>query len=161
MFNYKALLAVVMSMSLIGCQTFYSAFPPSTTMNFRIANDINPDSDGRASPVIVNVYELASKTVFENQDFFALYDNASETLRTDLIKKDELVFEPGARLEYEMFLQPTTKAVAILVAYRDVEGARWHAVIDADPTGYDDAYVYIDKLAVYIRDRDTEAATKR
>ncbi|MCE9687191.1 type VI secretion system lipoprotein TssJ [Shewanella sp. AS16] len=143
-------------MALTGCQAVYSTFPPSTTLNFRIAEDINPDIEGRPSPVIVNIYELSSKTVFENQDFFALYDNADETLRTDLIKKDELVFEPSSRLEYEMFLQPTTKAVAVLVAYRDIEGARWQAVVDVDPTGYDDAYVYVDKLAVYIREHDAE-----
>lgn len=153
----KVLVLAVLSLSILaGCQAVYSTFPPSTKLHFRIASDINPDLDERPSPVIIKVYELASKTVFENQDFFALYDNPELILRTDLLKKDELVFEPGQRNEYRMALQPATKAVAVVVAYRDIEGARWRAVVDVKPTGYDDFYVYVDKLAVYIREHDLE-----
>ena len=144
------------SLILVGCQAVYSTFPPSTKLHFRVAADINPDFDNRPSPVIIRVYELASKTVFENQDFFALYDSPETVLRTDLLKKDELVFEPGQRNEYRMALQPATKAVAVVAAYRDIEGARWRAVVDVKPTGYDDFYVYVDKLAVYIREHDLE-----
>ncbi len=142
--------------ALAGCQAVYATFPPSTKLHFRVASDINPDFDNRPSPVIIRVYELASKTVFENQDFFALYDNPETVLRTDLLKKDELVFEPGQRNEYKMTLQPATKAVAVVAAYRDIEGARWRAVVDVKPTGYDNFYVYVDKLAVYIREHDLE-----
>lgn len=153
----KTLILIGISMLVLtGCQAVYATFPPSTKLHFRVAADINPDSDGRPSPVIIKVYELASKTVFENQDFFALYDNPEAILRTDLLKKDELVFEPGQRNEYRMALQPATKAVAVVAAYRDIEGARWRAVVDVKPTGYDDFYVYIDKLAVYIREHDLE-----
>jgi len=153
----KALVVLWLSLSVLaGCQAVYATFPPSTKLHFRVAQDINPDLDGRPSPVIIKVYELASKTVFENQDFFALYDNQEVILRTDLLKKDELVFEPGQRTEYRMALQPATRAVAVVVAYRDIEGARWRAVVDVKPTGYDDFYVYVDKLAVYIREHDLE-----
>ncbi|MBU1308101.1 type VI secretion system lipoprotein TssJ [Rheinheimera muenzenbergensis] len=149
-------LVCISIMVLAGCQAVYATFPPSTKLHFRVAADINPDFDNRPSPVIIRVYELASKTVFENQDFFALYDNPESILRTDLLKKDELVFEPGQRNEYKMSLQPATKAVAVVAAYRDIEGARWRAVVDVKPTGYDDFYVYVDKLAVYIREHDVE-----
>lgn len=153
----KTMLLVGFSLFVLaGCQAVYATFPPSTKLHFRVAADINPDFDGRPSPVIIKVYELASKTVFENQDFFALYDNPETVLRTDLLKKDELVFEPGQRNEYRMALQPATKAVALVAAYRDIEGARWRAVVDVKPTGYDDFYVYVDKLAVYIREHDLE-----
>lgn len=153
----KMLVVLWLSVSVLaGCQAVYATFPPSTKLHFRVAQDINPDLDGRPSPVIIKVYELASKTVFENQDFFALYDNPDAILRTDLLKKDELVFEPGQRTEYRMALQPATRAVAVVVAYRDIEGARWRAVVDVKPTGYDDFYVYVDKLAVYIREHDLE-----
>jgi type VI secretion system protein VasD len=153
----KMLVVLWLSFSVLaGCQAVYATFPPSTKLHFRVAQDINPDLDGRPSPVIIKVYELASKTVFENQDFFALYDNPDAILRTDLLKKDELVFEPGQRSEYRMALQPATRAVAVVVAYRDIEGARWRAVVDVKPTGYDDFYVYVDKLAVYIREHDLE-----
>lgn len=151
-----ALFVCLVTLVLAGCQAVYATFPPSTKLHFRVATDINPDFDNRPSPVIIRVYELASKTVFENQDFFALYDTPETALRTDLLKKDELVFEPGERSEYKMALQPATKAVAVVAAYRDIEGARWRAVVDVKPTGYDDFYVYVDKLAVYIREHDLD-----
>lgn len=153
----KALMLVsVICLVITGCQAVYATFPPSTKLHFRVAEDINPDLEGRPSPVIIKVYELASKTVFESQDFFALYDNPDESLRTDLLKKDELVLEPGQKIEYSMALNPATKAVALVAAYRDIEGARWRAVVDVKPTGYDDFYVYVDKLAVYIREHDLD-----
>lgn len=154
--NVKFVTAVLCLMLLAACQAFYGTFPPSTTLHFNVAEDLNPDYEGRPSPVIIKVYELASKTIIENQDFFAIYDNADQVLRTDLLKKDELVFQPGQRISYKMSLQPATKAVAVIAAYRDIEGARWRAVVDVKPTGYDDLYVYVDKLAVYIREHDLE-----
>ncbi|MDP4537676.1 type VI secretion system lipoprotein TssJ [Alkalimonas collagenimarina] len=149
---------LIASLFLASCQVMYSTFPPSTTLHFRVAHDLNPDQNERPSPVIVKVYELASKTVFENQDFFALYDDPSAVLRTDLLKKDEFVFEPGQSSESRMELHPATKAVGVIVAYRDIENARWRAVVDVKPTGYDDRYVFLESLAVYIREHDT---TKR
>ena len=151
-----ALLIWLTTLVLAGYQAVYATFPPSTKLHFRVAADINPDFDNRPSPVIIRVYELASKTVFENHDFFAFYDSPETVLRTDLLKKDELVFEPSERSEYKMTLLPATKAVAVIAAYRDIEGARWRAVVDVKPTGYDDFYVYVDKLAVYIREHDLE-----
>ena len=71
--SLKALLLLLLTMIFLsGCQAVYATFPPSTKLHFRVAADINPDAEGRPSPVIIKVYELASKTVFENQDFFAL-----------------------------------------------------------------------------------------
>ncbi|MEE2000640.1 type VI secretion system lipoprotein TssJ [Alkalimonas sp. MEB108] len=149
-------IAVVISLFFLSsCQVMYSTFPPSTTLHFRVAADLNPDQNDRPSPVIVKVFELASKTIFENQDFFALYDDPSAVLRTDLLKKDEFVFEPGQQSQSRMELHPATKAVGVIVAYRDIENARWRAVVDVKPTGYDNQYVYIESLAVYIREHDT------
>ncbi|MCC5853756.1 MAG: type VI secretion system lipoprotein TssJ [Alkalimonas sp.] len=149
-------IALLLSLFLLSsCQVMYSTFPPSTTLHFRVAADLNPDQNDRPSPVIVKVFELASKTIFENQDFFALYDDPTAVLRTDLLKKDEFVFEPGQQSQSRMELHPATKAVGVIVAYRDIENARWRAVVDVKPTGYDNQYVYIESLAVYIREHDT------
>lgn len=148
-------LLLVAALMLASCQVVYSTFPPSTTLHFRVANDLNPDSNDRPSPVIVKVYELASKTIFENQDFFALYDNPASVLKTDLLRSEEFVFEPGQLAQTRKELHPATKAIGVIVAYRDIENARWRAVVDVKPTSYDDQYVYLEALAVYIRDHDT------
>ena len=135
---------------LSGCQSFYSVFPPSTDFNFKVAKHVNPDMDGRPSPVVVKVYELASRTRLSNQDFFELYDAPESVLGVDLLRKEELEFEPGDRFEYNMALSPAARYVAVVVAYRDIEQARWKAVVEVDPTDYDSFYVYMDELAVYL-----------
>lgn len=139
---------------LCSCQALYSTFPPATTLHFRVADDLNPDQNDRPSPVIVKVYELASRTIFENQDFFALYDEPALVLKTDLLKSEEFVFEPGQSSQSRMELHPATKAIGVIVAYRDIENARWRAIVDVKPTSYDNQYVYLESLAVYIRDHD-------
>lgn len=150
------LIAVLMVFLLSGCQSFYSAFPPSTDFHFKVANHVNPDLDGRPSPVVVKVYELASRTRFMNQDFFVLYDAPESVLGVDLLRKEELEFQPGDRYEFDMSLSPAARYVAVVVAYRDIEKARWKAVVEVDPTDYDNMYVYMDELAVYIREHDLD-----
>ena len=57
-----------------------------------------------------------------------------------------------------VFLRPlglptrNTRFVGVVVAYRDIEKARWRAVIEVDPTGYDDIDVNVESLAVYMKD---------
>ncbi|GLQ31845.1 type VI secretion system lipoprotein TssJ [Litoribrevibacter albus] len=139
-----------------GCQSIYSVFPPSTDFHFKVSNTLNPDMDGRPSPVVVKVYELASRTRFINQDFFVLYDSPESVLGVDLLKTEELEFQPGDRLEFKMSLSPAAQYVAMVVAYRDIEKARWKAIVEVDPTDYENLYVYMDELAVYIREHDLD-----
>ena len=149
-------LTLFMAFSLGGCQTFYQVFPPSTDLHFRVDKSVNPDIQGNASPVVVKVYALASPTVFESKDFFTLYDNPDAVLNTDLLKKTEFEFVPGKRQDYKIQFTPAAQYLGVVVAYRNIENARWRAIVKVDPTGYDDLYVYVDKLATYIRKFDLE-----
>ncbi len=45
-----------------------------------VASDVNPDAEGRASPVVVRVYQLKEEGAFNSADFFALFDKEQETL---------------------------------------------------------------------------------
>ena len=126
--------------------------PPSTDLNISVASDVNPDISGRPSPVVYKVFELSSRTIFDTQDFFSLYENPEAVLGPDLLKKDELELQPSANIEYKMNLNRNTRFVGVVVAYRDIEKARWRAVIEVDPTGYDDIDVNVESLAVYMKD---------
>ena len=59
---------------------------------------------------------------------------------------------PSSTIEYKMNLNRNTRFVGVVVAYRDIEKARWRAVIEVDPTGYDDIDVNVESLAVYMKD---------
>ena len=148
----NVLLAVFIFSSIFifaSCSTINAIIPPSTEITFHTAEDVNPDLSGRPSPVVVKVFELSSRTIFDTQDFFTLYESPENVLGPDLIKKDELELQPDGNLEYKMALNKNARYVGIVVAYRDIDSARWRAVVEVEPTGYDNVVMNIEKLAVY------------
>jgi len=138
--------------SISGCSMMNFFVTPSTTLNFVAAKNLNPDMETRPSPVVVKVFELASRGPIETADFFSLYSDYEEILGPELLNKEELVFNPGQRLSYKRELNKNTRFIAVLVAYQDIENSRWRDVIAVDPKAYDDFSVYLEKLSVFIRD---------
>jgi type VI secretion system protein VasD len=92
------------------------------------AADVNPDAHNRPSPVSARVYALKSSTIFESADFFSLYDKDTATLGQDVIRQEELLLRPGDNKSIDMTLPPEARVLAVLVAFRDLEHARWRAV---------------------------------
>ncbi|GAA6171787.1 type VI secretion system lipoprotein TssJ [Colwellia sp. KU-HH00111] len=145
-------LTMLLSTMLVGalsCSTINAIIPPSTDINFNVSADINPDMNGRASPVVVKVFELSSRTIFDTQDFFTLYEKPEEILGPDLLKKDELELQPEQLKTHKMVLNKNTRYVGFVVAYRNIDSSRWRSVIEVSPTGYDNFTLNIEKLAIY------------
>ncbi len=148
---FKKIFIISSLLWLTACATLNAIVPPSTNIEFVTALSLNPDSSGRASPVVVKVFELSSRTIFDTQDFFTLYETPEDSLGPDLIKKDELELQPNDKRKHAMSLNKNTRYVGIVVAYRDIDNARWRAVLRVEPTDYDDFTVNIEKLAVYAK----------
>lgn len=149
----RLLLPVLMILGslLFGCHVTNYVVDPYAKLSFKVAENVNPDMEDRASPVVVKVFELSSRTLFESQDFFSLYDDAEKVLGPDLITKNEFEFEPGAELVYEITLSPGVRHAGILVAYRDIDNASWREVVDIDPEDHETYDVHIGELAVYVQ----------
>jgi len=142
--------ALIISLLFVtSCTTLNAIVPPSTDITFNTSADVNPDSSGRASPVVVKVFELSSRTIFDTQDFFTLYEKPEDILGPDLLKKDELELQPEQLKELKMVLDKNTRYVGFVVAYRNIDSSRWRAVVEADPTGYKNIKMNIEKLAIY------------
>lgn len=147
----------LMSFSLLflvlGCSTVNKLVPPSTDLIINVSKNVNPDTSDRPSPVVMKIFELSSRTIFDTQDFFSLYDTPEKLLGPDLIKKDELELQPNTVQKYKMSLNRNTRYVGVVVAYRNIDQARWRAVIEVDPTGYDDINVNVEAIATYMREK--------
>ena len=145
----------LMSFSLLflvlGCSTVNKLVPPSTDLIINVSKNVNPDTSDRPSPVVMKIFELSSRTIFDTQDFFSLYDTPEKLLGPDLLKKDELELQPNSVQKYKMSLNRNTRYVGVVVAYRNIDQARWRAVIEVDPTGYDDINVNVEAIATYMR----------
>ena len=115
--------------ALAACQAAPPPTPP-TVVNLTVAAGptINPDPQGRPTPVLVRVYELTAPSAFQQADFFQLLERDGETLGTDLAGRDELTVTPGGSAALTIDFGPQSRFLGVLVAYRDIDNAQWRAV---------------------------------
>jgi type VI secretion system protein VasD len=123
-----------------------------------VASDtINPNRDGRASPVTVVIYHLKSAEAFMLADFFNLYQADSGVVAADLIKRIDMQVQPGQSLELSSEFDPETTHIGILAAFRDIDNATWRTLVEMpeksltdklNPFAKKKLIVQIDELAV-------------
>jgi type VI secretion system protein VasD len=126
----KKLLLVIglLTISLIsGCSSV-----SSVKASMSADKGVNPDINGRPSPIVARLYELKSLSVFNNADFFNLFEQDVALLGDELLVRDELHFQPGESKLLERELQPNTRYLGIIGAYRDIENATWRRTIEID-----------------------------
>ena len=105
---------------------------PPTLVNVQISatNSVNAMQDGRGAPVTIRVYQLASKTTFDGQEFFTLYKNDAATLGADVIKKDEFLLVPGTSKTLNLKPLDPVRAIGVFAGYRDFQNVVWRASAD-------------------------------
>ena len=116
-----ALLGVI---SIGGCETVKT----QVTYSISAAAQINPDASNRPSPVVVRFYELKSSGMFESAEFFALFMEEGKTLGQTLIARKEVQIGPSESREITEDLQPGTRAIGIVAAFRNLSSNQWRAV---------------------------------
>src|SRR5262245_27417756 len=96
----RAVLFTVLATMLAAC-----GGPPKPTItkaSLVVAKDVNPDPSGRASPIVVRVYQLKEEGAFSGADFFALYDREKETLGASVVAREEYELQPGETRQLEL-----------------------------------------------------------
>ena len=93
-----------------------------------VSGDVNPDSAGRASPIVVRLFQLRNDGEFAAADFFALYEKEKETLGASLISREEYVLAPGESRKLDLPLASDARYIAAIAAYRDIRSAHWRAL---------------------------------
>ncbi len=101
--------------------------PVTVVVEARASPSVNPDVDGRPSPVVVRVYSLADDATFTKSEFFALWERELETLSAALLGRRELVLVPGGRQELQFKLDPQVHVIGTAAALREFRGATWKA----------------------------------
>jgi type VI secretion system protein VasD len=133
--------AIACGLVLAACATSRSDEPPVRTKTYLQAEgDLNPDPSGRASPVVVRVFELKSDAEFGTADFFALYERERETLGSSLLSRQEYVLKPGAREELWLPVPRGTAYIGVVAAFRDIRSTKWRTVVRAPRKRFTDAF---------------------
>lgn len=113
--------------------TLCACSSPRITMQVASQPNVNPDNSGRPSPVIVKVYEMRGDLAFRQSDFQTLFETPMRVLGASLVAADELTFVPGEARVVEYAPMPETRYVGVLAGFRQMERAKWRAVIRVDP----------------------------
>lgn len=106
--------------------------PSNVKLTLRATSDVNPDGNGRPSPVVVRVYQLKTDVAFAGAEFFALYDDEKKALGADLIaKSDEFTLGPGDSNPAPIAVAPDAKFIGVIAAFRDYRNAQWRVITKA------------------------------
>jgi type VI secretion system protein VasD len=125
--NILLIMGILYLFIVAGCSSVSSV---KATLN--ADKSVNPDINGRPSPIVARIYELKSLSVFNNADFFNLFEQDVALLGDELLMRDELHFQPGETKPFERELQPDTRYLGVIGAYRDIENATWRRAIEID-----------------------------
>jgi type VI secretion system protein VasD len=109
----------------VGC----GSSPPLLRGAINVEPNVNPDRAGRPSPIVVRIYELKATAAFNGADFFSLFDNEQATLSGELVGREEFQLQPAETRQYRRQLQPETKFIGVVGAFRDLEQAHWRQVV--------------------------------
>lgn len=141
----KLLSALAALMVLVGCSTL-SPYSQVTKLNLTLtaSDQLNPDLHGRASPVVIRLFELKHAAAFENADFFSLYERAKESLAPDMVATEELELRPGETVQLKLSVQEGSRYIGVIAAYRDLRETRWRYTLRATPLGITDAHLTLD-----------------
>jgi type VI secretion system protein VasD len=154
----RTLILICCALTLAACGLFGKKKPPppppeptQVVIQFEAAGDINPDGDGRASPLTVRIYQLKSYSVFEKADFFSLYDKDTAALGSDLLKKQETLLKPNAQHTVFFKAEDGTKTIGLMGAFITNEGIQWKAAegIQANKTSV--INVFVSRAGITIR----------
>lgn len=127
-----ALLALVLLTSACSALSPYSKMT-KLDLTLTASDQLNPDLDGRPSPIVVRLMELKNPVAFENADFFSLYERAKDSLSPDLVVSEELELRPGETRELKLSVKEGSRYVGVLAAYRDLPETRWRYVVALTP----------------------------
>ena len=91
------------------------------------APDVNPNSAGRPSPVVVRIYQLRADTLFRAADFGKLYSEDQTILGQDLVRRDDYTLMPREQRALEVELPDQARVVCALAAFQSISTAEWFA----------------------------------
>src|SRR6185437_3383217 len=114
MISKRALMSALLAaaaMALAGCAGAPQPKPTAASAVLTAASDVNPDETGRASPIVVRVYELKQTDAFKSASYFALMDHEQDTLGVGLVHREEFELSPGETRTLALNLPPEARYI--------------------------------------------------
>jgi len=143
---------IVISVALAGCASPVPRSQPTLSVTIHASPTLNPDDEGRPTPVIVRIYELRARDALDRATFFELYDHDARVLEGALLRCAEITVSPGETVPLVRPLDPATRAVAIVAAYERIDDAKWRASVTLASAGAVELTATLGSSAVTLAD---------
>ena len=137
----RCLLTLLLATSLGGCGLFSSDKPkpkevamkppPNARIEVTVAASplINPDLDGRPSPLVVRLYQLSAPESFEQADFAQIYENDQKTLGKTMLGRYQMIVQPGTAQAITAKAEPDVAFIGVVAGFRDFGDATWRTIV--------------------------------
>jgi type VI secretion system protein VasD len=125
--SLSGVLVVILTVFISAC----ASAPKKAELGITIeaAADVNPDLQGRPSPVILHLMELKSIEQFNGLDYMGITNASGAPLGSDLVSRNQIILSPGAAQSMPMVLDPATAYLGIVAGYRDIDNATWRVAV--------------------------------
>ena len=145
----RIVLTLFLILTVASCSTTRKALNLDTSLDLvvRASKDINPNSDGHAAPIVLQVIKLRDARQFKNEDFLNLFEDPKGRLGNDLIEITKLKeLAPGEKREEKISLTPDVKFVGILGEFIQYDKAKAKVVIPIEAYSTNNADLRVEKL---------------
>jgi type VI secretion system protein VasD len=128
-----ALLCALGALGLASCKSKppKPAPPPVVSVSLQAKPDVNPGPDGKASPIVLRLYQLKSDAAFLGADYSPLLYDEKKVLGQDLVSLEEKELFPGQTLSLEVPFSADTRFIAVAGGYQDPGSSSWRAIAPA------------------------------
>lgn len=125
---FRALVLVLALLVLASCSVVNMAITPFEKVALIAQPDLNPDINGRPSPVEVKLLHLSSRQTFDHLGFYDLFYRSQLLLTEELLSEQIVTIQPGQKIKVKLPLPKGARYTVVLVAYRAIDSARWRHV---------------------------------
>ena len=127
----RSSLNCLMAAAVIALLSACAGAPSRESLDMQIAAtaDVNPDMQGRPSPIILHILELNSSEQFSRLDYMSLTQPSGAALGPELLGKTQMVLQPGSSRALPMELNPLTTTIGLVAGYRDIDNAAWRTTV--------------------------------
>lgn len=105
--------------------------PMDVEVSLVAAADVNPNRQGRASPIVVHLFVLKDSGAFDDADIDTLTGDPATALGAALLAHEQRIVRPGESALVTLKIDPAATYVGTAAEYADALGAQWRAGIAA------------------------------
>ena len=127
----RLLQSLLFSMILLFTASCAKVTPPAPTqVNITIstAGNLNPNAEGRSSPLVLRVYQLKSASGFQKMDFMTMFENDASALGSALLKRDDIFLTTNEARTFTFEAEVDTTAIGLMAVFSRYEQSQWKGV---------------------------------